>query len=64
LDGAVPRMTSFVNPYTFVPHVPVPHRDEPAGHAVLGPGRLSGGAEGEGDGPDAVRPAPRSAADA
>lgn len=35
-------MTSFVNPYTFVPHVPVPERRPPAGHDRLRPGSLSG----------------------
>ncbi|WP_300603272.1 TIGR03986 family CRISPR-associated RAMP protein [Trebonia sp.] len=35
-------MTQFVNPYTFVPHVDAPVRDEPAGHAKMEAGRLSG----------------------
>ncbi|MBO0803835.1 MAG: TIGR03986 family CRISPR-associated RAMP protein [Nocardiopsaceae bacterium] len=35
-------MAEFVNPYTFVPHVPVPERGAPAGHAVMGAGRFSG----------------------
>lgn len=35
-------MTSFVNPYTFVPHTPAVARAEPAGHQKAGPGRYSG----------------------
>jgi hypothetical protein len=35
-------MALFINPYTFVPHVSAPQRGEPAGHAEVGPGRLSG----------------------
>ncbi|MGH3250971.1 MAG: hypothetical protein ACRDOI_32845 [Trebonia sp.] len=35
-------MTDFVNPYTFVPHVPVPERRRPAGHAAMGADRFSG----------------------
>ena len=35
-------MARFVNPYTFVPQVPVPQREPPAGHAMMGDGRLSG----------------------
>ena len=35
-------MARFVNPYTFVPHVPEPQRGRPAGHDAMGSGRLSG----------------------
>ena len=36
------RVAEFVNPYTFVPHVAVPERKAPAGHALMAEGRLSG----------------------
>lgn len=35
-------MARFVNPYTFVPQVPVPQREAPAGHAMMGDDCLSG----------------------
>lgn len=35
-------MAEFVNPYTFVPHVAVPERKVPAGHALMAEGRFSG----------------------
>jgi MinD-like ATPase involved in chromosome partitioning or flagellar assembly len=35
-------MAQFVNPYTFVQHVPEPERKPPVGHAFLGDGQLSG----------------------
>lgn len=35
-------MTSFVNPYTFVPHVSEIAREKPAGHSELGAERYSG----------------------
>jgi CRISPR-associated protein (TIGR03986 family) len=35
-------MATFVNPYTFVPNVPVPERRLPAGHAAMGATRFSG----------------------
>ena len=35
-------MAHFVNPYTFVPHVPEPQRGCPAGHDAMGAGQLSG----------------------
>lgn len=35
-------MAEFVNPYTFVPHVAVPERKVPAGHALMAQGRFSG----------------------
>jgi hypothetical protein len=35
-------MAQFVNPYTFVRHVPEPAREAPAGHAVMAEGQLSG----------------------
>jgi hypothetical protein len=35
-------MTSFVNPYTFIPHITNPSRGKPAGHARIGVDRLSG----------------------
>lgn len=35
-------MAEFVNPYTFVPHVAVPERKPPAGHALMAGGRFSG----------------------
>ncbi len=35
-------MTSFVNPYTFVPYVISPERHAPAGHAAMGTDRFSG----------------------
>jgi len=35
-------MTRFVNPYTFVPHVPEPQRARPAGHDAMGGDQLSG----------------------
>lgn len=35
-------MAEFVNPYTFVPHVAVPERKVPAGHALIGGGRFCG----------------------
>lgn len=35
-------MTAFINPYTFVPHVPVPERRPPVGHAAMGTDRFSG----------------------
>jgi hypothetical protein len=35
-------MAEFSNPYTFVPHVAVPDRKVPAGHAFMAEGRFSG----------------------
>lgn len=35
-------MAEFVNPYTFVPHAPVPERKVPAGHAIMDADRFSG----------------------
>jgi RAMP superfamily len=35
-------MARFVNPYTFVPHVPEPQRARPAGHDAMGTDHLSG----------------------
>lgn len=35
-------MAEFVNPYTFVPHVAVPERKAPVGHALMPEGRFSG----------------------
>jgi CRISPR-associated protein (TIGR03986 family) len=35
-------VAEFINPYTFVPLVPVPERGEPAGHAFMAEDRFSG----------------------
>lgn len=35
-------MAEFINPYTFVPLVPVPERSEPAGHSFMAEDRFSG----------------------